>query len=1576
MKAGSLYVEGAAENNLVDIDVELGAGLTAIVGVSGSGKSSLAFDVVYHEARRRLLDSLSLASPWSRVPPARVRHIRGLAPAVALGQDSVIRNPSSTVATASGVHPFLRLLYAHFAERVCPECGTAVEVLSAEERLARARRLLDGDGGEVVAPLVMRTPGTHARLLELLARRFGRDALEVDGQSWRKRRLAVEAAHDIRVRTATLEPGADAAAVRTALAAADALGATVVELRANGRVHPLAVAPLCPRCGRRVPTLRPSDFRPGRAETVAYRLDGLTLEALLARPVAEALRRLSEIELAPGAGRALHEATRRLEALEGVRLDYLTLDRPSPTLSRGEAQRLRLAVLLTNRVENVVHVLDEPTIGLDPAQVSGVLAQLARLRGPVLMVEHDRAAVAAADDVVELGPGAGRDGGRVVFQGRPAELWRAGTPSGLAFPGRPARPQRCVVDGAETIGVRGARLRNLRGFDCDFPVGRLSVVTGPSGAGKTTLVRDVLVASLEADEPIGCDMVAGARLRPVVVDQSPIGRNPRSTPATYSGLATRIRDLFARASGLPPSTFSFNRPEGACPACEGMGAVELSHRFLMPTWLTCEACGGRRFRVESLAVRLSLDRRSLDIADVFALSVGEVRGLLREDRGAARILAALSALGLDYLTLGQPSPRLSGGEAQRVKLARQLASTGPRDLLVVDEPTTGLHPADLNRLLRVLRATADGGATVIVIEHHPDVVAAADWVVRLGPEGGPRGGELLEAGVIPARLPPVRPRATPRKKPRAAPVIAIRRAGAHNLRGVSLDIRKGAITAFVGVSGSGKSSLLMDVIQAEATRRLLECLSLYERQSVKEGPEAPVGSLTGLGPTVFITPARPRGRRATVGTASEISFHLAVLLAQLGERSCEECGGRQRRRLTPAGTVWTCPACGAEAGPVAPRHFLPSSYEAACLACGGVGTVAEAREERLIVRPDLPLCAGAMYSPGFFPGSYLSKAGNGGYDMLQALAARYGFDPFRTPWRAMSVEARHAFLHGDSGPLEVVFRTKVRESVRTVDWTGVFHIIEGWDIGGLYTDHVRCAACDAERLRPEYRRVQLRGRTRAALHGLPLAELERLLSGRLPKPPLPSVAHSLATARTRLRFLGRVGLGYVHLDRTCATLSAGEAQRLKLASLLGGELTGMTVLLDEPSRGLHPTEVAALGDELGTLRDQGNTVILVEHDAELIDRADEVVVLGPGAGRAGGKIEARGTPSRLRRTHAWALGRPEPSGRTERRIPMGELVIRRPRENNLTGEDVAIPLGVLVGLCGVSGSGKSTLAVDTLGLALAPPRLTTSVAYERVEPGAHDGIDGASGRTVVVDQAAQGVTSPAALLGVAAALRRAFAASDAGVALGLGERELAPRCDGCNGRGLVVEDMGFLPNVRRPCDACAGTGYTAEVRDVRVRGRSLPELEALTIEEVLRLWADHEPVARPLRTADELGLGHLVLRQPGLALSGGELQRLKLVKELMKQKPEPTLFVLDEPTVGQSSRDVARLAAVLHGLVDGGHTALVVDHNPQLLATCDRLIELGPEGGPKGGRVVAAGTPERLARGRTPIAPYLREALG
>jgi excinuclease ABC subunit A len=320
------------------------------------------------------------------------------------------------------------------------------------------------------------------------------------------------------------------------------------------------------------------------------------------------------------------------------------------------------------------------------------------------------------------------------------------------------------------------------------------------------------------------------------------------------------------------------------------------------------------------------------------------------------------------------------------------------------------------------------------------------------------------------------------------------------------------------------------------------------------------------------------------------------------------------------------------------------------------------------------------------------------------------------------------------------------------------------------------------------------------------------------------------------------------------------------------------------------------------------------------------------------------------------------------------LTVRGPRENNLNGDDVLLPLGVLAGVCGVSGSGKSTLVVDTVGRALAPPRLTTSVAFERYDPGEHDGIEGAPARTVVADQGRAGMTSPGAWLGIIAALRAAFAASDKALTLGLSEPDLARSCDACSG-GVVAERMGFLPDITHACDACEGTGYPREVRELAVRGRTLPETEALTLEELLEAWGDVPAVKKAGEAAQRLGLGYLVVRQASWSLSGGEAQRLKLVRELMRSTPSRTLYILDEPTVGLHALDIVRLAAVLDELVEAGHSVLVVEHHPELLACCDHLTELGPGGGPDGGRVVAQGTPEELVHRGTPTSRWLGQAL-
>jgi excinuclease ABC subunit A len=510
----------------------------------------------------------------------------------------------------------------------------------------------------------------------------------------------------------------------------------------------------CPACGG-------SRLRP---EALQVRLGGLTIQDVVALPVGAARRFLSGLALAPQdeaiAARIVHEVDRRLSFLEDVGLDYLDLDRASATLSGGESQRIALAAALGTGLVGTLFVLDEPSVGLHPRDTDRLIGILKALRdqgNTVVVVEHDQAILAAADHVIDLGPGAGDQGGRVVYQG-PAEALgnepRSLTAKYLRGDLRIPVPARRRRGSGLFLNVRGASVHNLKGVDARFPLGAFTVVTGVSGSGKSTLVHDVLCARLGRRRagpdgrrgPVvdGADYVEELE----VVDQSPLGRSSRSNPVTYMKAFDAIRDLFAatpeaRRRGLGAAEFSFNMPGGRCEACGGEGRVRVDLQFLSDAWLVCEACGGRRYRAPVLQVRW----RGRSIDQVLELTVREALHVFAGQHRVTRRLKVLDQIGLGYLRLGQPASTLSGGEAQRVKLAAHLLRRpGPRVLYVLDEPTTGLHLGDVDELLNALQRLLDGGATVIVIEHNLHVVKQADWVIDLGPEGGEAGGHVLFQG--------------------------------------------------------------------------------------------------------------------------------------------------------------------------------------------------------------------------------------------------------------------------------------------------------------------------------------------------------------------------------------------------------------------------------------------------------------------------------------------------------------------------------------------------------------------------------------------------------------------------------------------------------------------------------------------------------------------------------------------------------------------------------------------------------------------------------------------------------------
>ncbi|MEK6239100.1 MAG: excinuclease ABC subunit UvrA, partial [Planctomycetales bacterium] len=627
---------------------------------------------------------------------------------------------------------------------------------------------------------------------------------------------------------------------------------------------------------------------------------------------------------------AIKEIRGRLGFLLNVGLDYLMLDRAAPTLSGGESQRIRLASQVGCGLVGVTYVLDEPSIGLHPRdnnRLLETLSQLCDMGNTVVVVEHDEDTMRAADRFIDFGPGPGVRGGEVVAEGTLRQIQRnrkSLTGQFLSGAREIAVPKKRRKPTKKRLTIRGATHNNLKDVDVEIPLGTMVCVSGVSGSGKSSLIVDVLGQALRRDLN-GAEGTPGAHRRIdgikhadklIAIDQSPIGRTPRSNPATYIKVFDDIRNLYAKlpvakTRGYLPGRFSFNVAGGRCEACEGNGSNRLEMDFLADVWVTCSVCAGRRFSRETMQVRF----KDQSISDVLEMDVQQALELFENITPVASKLQTLHDVGLDYLKLGQPSPTLSGGEAQRIKLARELVKRGTgRTIYLLDEPTTGLHFADVEKLLEVLQGFVDAGNTVIVIEHNLDVMKTADWIIDLGPEGGAGGGYVVAEGppekvaavaasetgkalaeVLGTKRKPASGKngAASRKRSgrgKAIKSISVRGAAQHNLKGVDVDIPRDRMTVCCGLSGSGKSSLAMDTIYAEGQRRYIESLSAYARQFVSQMQKPKLEHISGLSPAIAIEQKNLANTpRSTVGTVTEIYDYLRVLFARMGTSYCPDC---------------------------------------------------------------------------------------------------------------------------------------------------------------------------------------------------------------------------------------------------------------------------------------------------------------------------------------------------------------------------------------------------------------------------------------------------------------------------------------------------------------------------------------------------------------------------------------------------------------------------------------------------------------------------------------------------------------
>ena len=694
-----------------------------------------------------------------------------------------------------------------------------------------------------------------------------------------------------------------------------------------------------------------------------------------------------------------------------------------------------------------------------------------------------------------------------------------------------------------------------------------------------------------------------------------------------------------------------------------------------------------------------------------------------------------------------------------------------------------------------------------------------------------------------------------------------------------------------------------------------------------------------------------------------------------------------------------CTYCGVSMPEMTPRAFSFNSPHGACPDCQGLGAVYDFDPARLVPDDSLSLQEGAI-APWAKGDKKLIR------EALSGLSKTFDID-LTLPFRRLSKKIRDLLFFGASGagrrgdgdPVRRKPKGRSAEDPFGAGFEGLLPNLRRRYEEGSWLEQENlepfralrpCPTCSGERLKAQSRAVRVKGRTISDYVHLPISEAVRIFDAlELSDREQLIASRILREIRDRLHFLDDVGVGYLTLGRSAATLSGGEGQRIRLATQIGSNLTGVLYVLDEPSIGLHQRDNRALLSTLARLRDLGNTVIVVEHDEETIRTADYVIDLGPGAGEHGGKVIFQGTPAELLRdgngslTAAYLRGeRTIQTPRARRPATRAQVVVRGARENNLKDIDVALPLGVLTTITGVSGSGKSTLINDILYKALA------RVLYRAAdEPGLHNSIEGIEllDKVIQIDQSPIGRTprsNPSTYTGLFTFIRELFAMLPEAKARGFRPGRFSfnvkgGRCEACQGDGVIAIEMHFLPNVYVTCEQCKGRRYNRETLEIRYRGKSIADVLDLTVDQALPLLENFPPIANKLRTLQDVGLGYIELGQSATTLSGGEAQRVKLAKELSRRGTGRTLYILDEPTTGLHFEDTHKLLDVLNKLVDQGNTVLIIEHNLDVIKSADYVIDLGPEGGEGGGRIVARGTPEEVARSRESFTGrFLADILG
>ena len=1486
-----MRIVNAHQNNLKNIDLTIPENVLIVVtGLSGSGKSSLAMGVIANEGYRYFLESLPAYNQQNNqlIPTAEVDEIMGLPTVIKVEQSKRFQSINATFGTLSELTDVFRILFSRFSTDIvlskslfsfnhpkgaCEMCNGVGEqefidvqkLVGDKEKTLREGAIITTlpNGYIVYSQVTMeelnKVCKAHGFNVDIPWKELTEEQQEVIlNGSDRLKVFYGKHGEESRLKWEGIKAKPREEGFYKGMLP---IMKDILKRDRNNNILKFVSSRNCPSCnGARI-----------KSEHLKYEWKGFNFQSWLSFTLVDLYEALIISNLSSSESILVDKIRNQLFDLIHLGMGAYKLSSPSSELSSGDAQRIKLINQVNSNLQGILYVFDEPSIGLSAEYQRYLLHVLNRLilRGnTVLVVEHDLDFIKAADWIIELGPESGVHGGELVFNGSTKDFLNA------------KDIQSATLEALYSKVPSNNKNPRILSENVFVPnLKELTVI-----ARKTNQIEDRITDFCEKEQ-----------LNWIIVTDQPIGKTPRSNPSTYVGIADKIRDLLsktvqAKALKLKSSAFSFNNKEGRCENCEGAGVITLSMSFMGSVNQVCPKCNGKRFKREVLEVQWS----GKNIADIYSLSLEEAFVFFASEKKIVEVLSLMLQLGLGYLKLGQPSNTLSGGEAQRIKLTKHFAKKSTKTFLLLEEPSIGLHHKNVLQLIKALHHLKENTAGIVCFDNHSLFLSNCDLLVE----------NSLEAEHFDFK----------KEEKEQRDVISIKGARTHNLKNLNIDFPKHKLSVVTGVSGSGKSSLVIDTLHAYGLQEMSKQFSSYQRSRVGVNFQMDVDYISGLTPTICITRKEKNfSNYSDIAKQIGIDKVLRFAFSRVAKYDGEDLSA---------------------------SHFSNNHELGRCEACGGIGDALIPDLDKIVLDQNKSISTGLLSHNKAL--SYYGHEGSQYMAILQKVGEKHGFT-LETPFKDLTDHQKDIFLHGTGdAQWETVwlFKTKTREGSQDIvmKWDGInnylkdeyFKTRKNKDIRKLTAlfSYEECDSCHGSGLKLERLKYKLAGKSinEVKLMNFNLLEDWLYQTEGIEEVDLKILSKVQPHIINTIKRSKQLHISHLTLNRKSSTLSGGENQRVELIKQLNSPLKGITYLLDEPSAGLSNDNILDLTHILKELVEKGNTVIVIEHNAAIIHAADHIVQFGVHSGSLGGSVTYQGNSDGLKKQPDCHPFLKQQTTNLKLNPGKQDIEINNISKYSLVKDRLCIPVGGITAISGKSGIGKTTLVKEVLipsiqnntpincGVFLSPKKYTTVHYFETKKLRTY-------ASTLVVDY-----------LGLLKDITKIFAFES-----GLKDKEFSyktktSQCLTCKGSGEIETSLDIVANAIDKCENCKGKRYQPHILANEVQSKSIADILSLNILE-LKEWFKgftiSEKTLHFIDNLEQIGLAHLSLDQTVQSLSSGEKQRLLLLN-CLQDKPNNELFILDEPSIGLHYEDINLLFSMLKELSET-NDVLVIEHNPYLL---------------------------------------------